>query len=139
MFSDQKRKNLGRELGSSRYTSGVARNRVVRPFVAGLPNGSISGQLSTNNSSTGITFSPSNTTTGFGTLPGVNISGASGSFTYQVAQTFLSLQAPTVGNPVGDTSIQGAVTDTSAPEPTTIVLMGAGLGLLGMLRRRAAR
>ena len=89
--------------------------------------------------STGITFSPNNTTTGFGTLPGVNISGASGSFTYQVVQTFLSLQAPTVGNPIGDTSIQGAVTDTSAPEPTTIVLMGAGLGLVGMLRRRAAR
>ena len=104
-----------------------------------LPNGSIAGSLSTSNSSTSITFSPSNTTTGFGTLPGVTIAGVSGSFTYQVAQTSLALQAPTVGNPIGQTSIQGAVTDTSAPEPTTLVLMGAGLGLVGMLRRRAAR
>ena len=104
-----------------------------------LPNGSIAGSLSTSNSSTSITFSPSNTTTGFGTLPGVNISGVSGSFTYQVAQTSLALQAPTVGNPIGQTSIQGAVTDASVPEPITFVLMGAGLGLVGMLRRRAAR
>ena len=108
-----------------------------------LPNGSIAGSLSTSTSSTSITFSPSNTTTLAGTLPGVTITGATDSFTYQVSKTTFAIQAPSVGNPLGQTSIQGFVDgsgiNTSAPEPTTIVLMGAGLGLVGMLRRRAAR
>lgn len=36
-----------------------------------LPNGSVTGMMSTNNSGTVISFSPSNTTTSFGLLPGV--------------------------------------------------------------------
>ena len=109
------------------------------PGVSGsLPNGSVTGTMSTNNSSTILNFSPSNTTTGFGTLPGVVIWGANASFTYQVLNTSLGLQAPTVGNPIGQTSIQGAVSDNAVPEPTTVVLMSAGLGLLGLLRRRSA-
>ena len=104
-----------------------------------LPNGSVSGTVSTNNSGAIITFSPNNTSTSFGNLPGVTIGGGGQTFVYQVLNPTLGLQAPTVGNPVGQTSIQGAVSDTSAPEPTTLVLMGAGLGLVGMLRRRAAR
>ncbi len=103
-----------------------------------LPNGSVTGMMSTNNSGTVLSFSPSNTTTGFGTLPGVVISGASGCFTYQVLNTSLGLQAPTVGNPIGQTSIQGAVSDNAVPEPTSVVLMSAGLGLLGLLRRRSS-
>jgi hypothetical protein len=39
----------------------------------------------------------------------------------------------------GVTTIQGAVADTAAPEPTTIVLTGAGLCLLGSLRRRLVK
>jgi hypothetical protein len=103
-----------------------------------LPNGAISGTISTNNSGATILFSPNNTTTGFGTLPGVVISGGGLSETYQVLNASLGLQAPTVGNPVGQTSIQGAVSEinTNTPEPTTLVLMGAGLGLFGLLRRR---
>jgi hypothetical protein len=107
-----------------------------------LPNGSVSGSVSTNNSSALILFSPNNTTTGFGTLPGVVISGGSQAFTYQVLNPSLGLQAPTVGNPVGQTSIQGAVTDTSpspTPEPATFAMMGVGLALVGVWRRRAAR
>jgi len=104
-----------------------------------LPNGAISGLISTNNSGATILFSPNNTTTGFGTLPGVVISGGAQTFVYQVLNTSLGLQAPTVGNPIGQTSIQGAVTDTSSPEPATFVLMGCGLGLVGLLRRRAVR
>jgi len=107
-----------------------------------LPTGGISGTLSTDNSGATILFTPNNTTTGFGTLPGVQISGLGGSFIYQVLNPSLGLQAPTVGNPVGQTSIQGAVTDVTpsgTPEPTTLVLMGAGLGMLGLIRRRSSR
>src|SRR5258706_7325728 len=78
-----------------------------------LPNGAVSGSISTNNSGATILFSPNNTTTGFGTLPGVVISGGGQQFTYQILNPSLGLQAPTVGNPVGQTSIQGAVSDTS--------------------------
>ena len=78
-----------------------------------LPNGALSGTISTNNSGATILFSPNNTTTAFGTLPGVVISGGGQSFTYQVLNPSLGVQAPTVGNPVGQTSIQGAVSDTS--------------------------
>jgi hypothetical protein len=85
-----------------------------------LPNGAISGSISTNSSGATLLFSPNNTTTGFGTLPGVNIAGGGQSFTYQILNPSLGLQAPTVGNPVGQSSIQGAVTDTSAATPPTI-------------------
>jgi hypothetical protein len=101
-----------------------------------LPNGSISGTLSTNNSGAVITFGPDNTTTGFGTLPGEIIAGGSQAFTYQILNPTLGLEAPTVGNPVGETSIQGAVTDTSAPEPATLIPMAAGLCAIGLFRRR---
>jgi PEP-CTERM motif len=106
-----------------------------------LPNGAISGSISTSSSGATILFSPNNTTTGFGTLPGVVISGGGQSFTYQVLNPSLGLEAPTVGNPVGQTSIQGAVTDTStsAPEPATFAMMGVGLALVGVWRRRATR
>lgn len=107
-----------------------------------LPNGGVSGTISTNNSGAVITFSPNNTTTPFGTLPGVTISGGGQSFVYQVLNPSLGLQAPTVGNPIGQTSIQGAVTDTSVsptPEPSTFACMFAGLGLLGLARRRLVK
>jgi len=85
------------------------------PMAVGtLPNGAFSGSLSTNSSGAVIMFSPNNTTTGFGTLPGVVIAGGGESFTYQILNSTLGVQAPTVGNPVGQTSIQGAVTDTSS-------------------------
>lgn len=103
-----------------------------------LPNGAITGLISTNNSGAILNFSPNNTTTGFGTLPGVTIAGVGGAFTYQVLNPSLGLQAPTVGNPVGETSIQGAVTDVSTPEPAMLIPMAAGLGLIGLIRRRRA-
>ena len=98
-----------------------------------LQVGALSGLLSTSNSSASIAWSTNNTTTTFGNLPGAAI----GAQIYQVTNSPLSLQAPTVGNPVGQTSIQGAVADVSAtPEPATMLLMGVGLAGAGILRRR---
>ncbi len=103
-----------------------------------LPSGAISGQLSTSNSSSTISFSPSNTTTTFGTLPGVVLTASDVVYTYQVLNTNLGLQAPTVGNPIGQTSIQGDVTSAAIPEPSALLPI-MGLGLIGLWRRRAAR
>jgi len=80
-----------------------------------LPSGALNGTLSTNSSSATIVFSPNNTSTNFGTFPGIVISGGGVSLTYQLLNTTLYVQAPIVGNPIGQTSIQGAVTDTSGP------------------------
>ena len=99
-----------------------------------LPNGTISASISTNSSGSTILFSPNNTTTSYGTLPGVVIGSGAQAVTYQVLNPFLGLQAPIVGNPQGQTTIQGAVTAT--PEPATFALMGAGLCLAGLIRRR---
>lgn len=38
-----------------------------------------------------------------------------------------------------ETDVYVNAIDTTAPEPTTFVLMGAGLGLLGLVRRKTAR
>ena len=77
-------------------------------------------------------FSPNNTTTGFGTLPGVYIGP---NVIYQVTNPVLALQAPTVGNPIGQTTIQGAVTQT-APEPSTMLMLSGGLIAVYLGRKR---
>ncbi len=102
-----------------------------------LPVGTVSGLLSTNGSTASIDFSPSNTTTGFGTLPGVVIGG----YTYQVTNPSLALVAPESGIPgqLGQTSIQGAVTGP-VPEPVSVLpMLGMSLGVIFLWRRRATR
>ena len=74
-----------------------------------LPFGTITGSISTGNSSVAINFSGTNLSTLFGTLPGVPILGSGRTFNYQILNTNLRIQSPTVGNPIGQTSIQGAV------------------------------
>jgi hypothetical protein len=102
-----------------------------------LPNGAFSGSISTNGSSATLLFSPNNLTTGFGTLPGVVISSGGSSYAYQILNTSLGIQAPTVGNPIGQTSIQGAVTNTTIPEPGSVIMISTALGAFGLLRRRS--
>ena len=133
-------------MGSNVSVSGLVLTIMVNstpPGLSGaLPNGGIAGTISTNQSGAILQFSPSNTTTSFNggnPLPGVLIGNSGPRFTYQVLNATLGLVSPTDGNPIGQTSIQGAVTDSSAPEPATLLLMGAGLGAVALLRCRAAR
>ena len=100
-----------------------------------LPNGSFAGFIGTNSSTAILTFAPSNSTSIFGTLPGVTISGGGSAFIYQVLNTSLGIQAPTVGNPIGQTSIQGAV--SAVPEASSLLTMLAGLCGVAVMRRRS--
>jgi hypothetical protein len=101
-----------------------------------LPNGVVSGTISTGSSSALIQFSPNNTTTGFGTLPGVVLTLGAVSDTYQVLNPFLGLIDPSDGSPLGQTTIQGDVVQFVAPEPATFGLLGAALVGLGFLARK---
>ena len=110
------------------------------PGVGGeMPSGMITGVLSTDTSGAAILFTPNNTSTAFGTLPGIVIVGSAQVFTYQVINPLLGIVAPSVGLPAGVTVIEGAVTETTSSwvaEPSTFVLLGAGLSALGLLFRR---
>lgn len=104
-----------------------------------IPGGSLVGTINTNQSGASLTFGPSNTTSvAFGFRPGVVISGGNQAFLYQVNQTSLSIVPPTPGdgNPFGTTTIGGNVSDVSTPEPSTVLMLGLGLGGFGLLRRK---
>lgn len=120
--------------GSSLLATGISLsiniNATPPGSAAAINSGLITGSLSSNGSSALITFSPNNTVTSFGSLPGITI----GPNTFQVTQTVLALQAPTVGNPLGQTTIQGAVSPT--PEPGTMLLLSSGLIGIYMARKR---
>lgn len=97
-----------------------------------IPGGTISGAISTTSSSAFVNFG-----SGVVTI---------GQFLYQVQNTSLGIQAPTVGNPLGQTTIQGEVSEavvqqTGTPEPASWALMIAGFAGIGFslrLRRSMA-
>lgn len=112
-----------------------------------LQSGVLMGSIATNSSTATLSFSPNNTTTSFGTLPGVAI----GTLTYQVQNTTLALVSPTSGSPAGQTTIQGAVsgsvtvvtppTPPTTPIPSTFYLALLGIGAAGLyeLKRRRSQ
>ena len=102
-----------------------------------IPGGSLVGIINTNQSGATLTFGPNNTNSiAFGSKPGVVISAGNTSILYQVNLTSLGIVPPTPGdgNPFGTTTIGGNVSDISAPEPTTVLMLGLGLGGIGLLR-----
>ncbi len=92
-----------------------------------MANAAIEGNIATKQSTSTLTFSPNNTTTTFGTLPGVTMNNA---FTYQIHSPILSLQAPTVRSPAGRTTIQGTVAvlgPSNTPPPCALDVDGNGV------------
>ena len=66
------------------------------------------------------------------------ISGNFGTTTFSTT-VFTGIVAPNSGTPLGTSTVQGLVTSTTVPEPTTIGLVGLSLIGLGMFRRKSVK
>jgi len=91
----------------------------------GIPSASIVGAVSGVSNSGTVTWPANNT---------INI----GVISYRIANNPLNLVPPSTSN--GDTTVQGIVTDTTVPEPTTFAFIGSALiaGVALARRRRVA-
>ena len=90
---------------------------------ASITGGVIAGSISGSGSSATITWAVPNA---------VNI----GTVSYSLFNNQLSLVPPSAG---GTTSIQGVITDSPVPEPSTYALISSALLGIGLLRKRLAR
>ena len=107
------------------------------PGSSGTVQGAITGAMSTNSSAAEIVFNPDNTTSSLGTLPGVDLGPSNDNFLFQIVNPALIILSPTSGSPLGQTMIQGFVTEqitSTTPEPGSVVLLGAGLAFGDALR-----
>lgn len=101
---------------------------------AGLSSGMITGSISGSGSSAFVNWNG---------LPSVSITAGGVTTSYAIVTSPLAIVPPSTNNcpgcsvqPTGSTTIQGHITQSSTPEPGSILLLSTGLLGLGFARKR---
>lgn len=66
------------------------------------------------------------------------LTGNFGTTSFDIVSPITLVVAPNSGTPPGDTTVQGQIQSTLAPEPASFALLGCALLGLGMVRRKVA-